>query len=90
MNLGNIREKFDAFGWKTLEANGNDMEEIVATLEDAKSITGKGQPIAIMMHTVMGKGVDFMEGHHEWHGIAPNDDQLAKALAQLPETLGDY
>jgi transketolase len=62
----------------------------VATLEKAKSMTGKGQPIAILMRTVMGKGVDFMEGTHEWHGIAPNDEQLAKALAQLPETLGDY
>ncbi|MBN8689123.1 MAG: transketolase [Chitinophagales bacterium] len=90
MNLGNIRQKFDAFGWITLEMNGNDMDEVVATLEKAKSMTGQGQPIAIMMHTAMGRGVDFMEGTHEWHGIAPNDEQLAKALAQLPETLGDY
>jgi transketolase len=66
------------------------MDQVVATLEKAKSMTGKGQPIAILMRTVMGKGVDFMEGTHEWHGIAPNDEQLAKALAQLPETLGDY
>ena len=70
--------------------NGNDMDEVVATLEKAKTLTGQGKPIAIMMHTAMGKGVDFMEGTHEWHGIAPNDEQLAKALAQLPETLGDY
>jgi transketolase len=90
MRLGNIREKFDAFGWTTLEMNGNDMNEVVATLEKAKTLTGQGKPIAIMMHTAMGKGVDFMEGTHEWHGIAPNDEQLAKALAQLPETLGDY
>jgi transketolase len=90
MGLGNIRQKFDAFGWTTLEMNGNDMDEVVATLEKAKSLVGQGKPIAIMMHTAMGKGVDFMEGTHEWHGIAPNDDQLAKALAQLPETLGDY
>ncbi|HQV59735.1 MAG: transketolase [Chitinophagaceae bacterium] len=90
MNLGNIREKFDVFGWTTLEMNGNDMDEVVATLEKAKSLTGQGKPVAIMMHTAMGKGVDFMEGTHEWHGIAPNDEQLAKALAQLPETLGDY
>lgn len=90
MNLGNIREKFDVFGWTTLEMNGNDMDEVVATLEKAKSLTGQGKPIAIMMHTAMGKGIDFMEGTHEWHGIAPNDEQLAKALAQLPETLGDY
>ena len=90
MNLGNIREKFDVFGWTTLEMNGNDMDDAVATLEKAKTLTGKGKPVAIMMHTAMGKGVDFMEGTHEWHGIAPNDEQLAKALAQLPETLGDY
>lgn len=90
MNLGNIKEKFTAFCWTTLEMNGNDMDDVVATLEKAKSLTGKGKPIAIMMHTAMGKGVDFMEGTHEWHGIAPNDEQLAKALAQLPETLGDY
>ena len=90
MNLGNIREKFDVFGWTTLEMNGNDMDEVVATLERAKSLTGQGKPIAIMMRTAMGKGIDFMEGTHEWHGIAPNDEQLAKALAQLPETIGDY
>lgn len=90
MGLGNIREKFDAFGWETLEMNGNDMDDVVAILEKAKIMTGKGKPIAIMMHTIMGKGVDFMEGTHEWHGIAPNDEQLASALSQLPETLGDY
>jgi transketolase len=90
MSLGNIQEKFEAFGWATLEMNGNDMDDVVATLNKAKSMTGKGKPIAIMMHTAMGKGVDFMEGTHEWHGIAPNDEQLAKALDQLPETLGDY
>ena len=90
MKLGNIREKFEAFGWTTLEMNGNDMDDVVATLEKAKTMTGQGKPIGIMMHTAMGKGVDFMEGTHEWHGIAPNDEQLAKALAQLPETLGDY
>ena len=90
MGLGNIRHKFDAFGWSTLEMNGNDMDDVVAILEKAKSMTGQGKPIGIMMHTEMGKGVDFMEGTHEWHGIAPNDEQLAKALAQLPETLGDY
>lgn len=90
MNLGNLRAKFDAFGWTTLEMNGNDMDEVVAGLEKAKSLTGQGKPICVLMHTAMGKGVDFMEGTHEWHGIAPNDEQLAKALAQLPETLGDY
>lgn len=90
MNLGDLNAKFTAFGWATLEMDGNDMDEVVATLEKAKSMTGKGQPIALLMRTVMGKGVDFMEGTHEWHGIAPNDEQLARALAQLPETLGDY
>ena len=90
MGLGNIREKFDAFGWTTLEMNGNDMDEVVATLEKAKSLTGKGKPIAIIMKTIMSKGVDFMENDHNWHGVAPNDEQLARALAQLPETLGDY
>lgn len=90
MNLGNIHQKFDAFGWTTLEMNGNDMDEVIATLDKAKSLAGQGKPIAIMMHTVMGKGVDFMENDHHWHGIAPNDEQLQKALAQLPETLGDY
>jgi len=90
MNLGNIRQKFEAFGWKTLEMNGNDMDAVVATLDEAKSLTGKGQPIGILMHTVMGKGVDFMENDHSWHGIAPNDEQLQKALGQLAETLGDY
>ena len=90
LDLGNIHAKFDSFGWTTLEMNGNDMDEVVATLEKAKSMTGQGKPIGIMMHTIMGKGVDFMENDHHWHGIAPNDEQLAKALAQLPETLGDY
>ena len=90
MDLGNIHAKFDAFGWTTLEANGNDMDEVIATLDKARSLTGQGKPIAIMMHTVMGKGVDFMENDHHWHGVAPNDEQLTKALAQLPETLGDY
>lgn len=90
MNLGDLKAKFDAFGWMTLEMNGNDMDEVLATLDKAKALTGQGKPIAILMRTEMGKGVDFMEGTHEWHGIAPNDEQLAKALAQLPETLGDY
>jgi transketolase len=90
MDLGNIHAKFDAFGWNTLEMNGNDMDEVLVTLDKARSLTGQGKPIAIMMHTIMGKGVDFMENDHHWHGVAPNDEQLAKALAQLPETLGDY
>lgn len=90
MGLGNIREKFDAFGWTTLEMDGNDMDDVVATLEKAKTLVGKGKPIAIMMRTVMSKGVDFMENDHNWHGVAPNDEQLERALAQLPETIGDY
>ncbi|HEY4108364.1 transketolase [Puia sp.] len=90
MDLMNIHSKFDAFGWNTLEMNGNDMDEVIATLDKARSLTGQGKPIAIMMHTIMGKGVDFMENDHHWHGVAPNDEQLKKALAQLPETLGDY
>jgi transketolase len=90
LNLGNIHDKFAVFGWLTLDMNGNEPDEVIATLEKAKSMTGQGKPIAIMMHTIMGKGVDFMENDHNWHGVAPNDEQLKKALAQLPETLGDY
>lgn len=91
MNLGDLPSKFEAFGWEVLHlVEGNDIDEVVKTLEHAKTFVGNGKPIVIMMRTVMGKGVDFMEGHHEWHGIAPNDEQLQKALAQLPETLGDY
>ena len=90
LDLGNLKEKFAAFGWHTLEMNGKDRDEVVATLEAAKSLTGKGKPIAIIMRTMMGKGVDCMENDHNWHGVAPNDEQLKKALEQLPETLGDY
>jgi len=90
MDHGDLRRKFEAFGWITLEMNGNDMDEVVATIKNAKSLLGQGKPVAVMMHTIMGKGVDFMENDHNWHGVAPNDEQLAKALAQLPETMGDY
>ncbi len=90
MNLGNLRQKFEAFDWAVMEMEGNDMDEVVKGLEAAKDLSKKGRPVCILMKTVMGKGIDFMEGTHEWHGIAPNDDQLAKALAQLPETIGDY
>lgn len=91
MNLGDLGAKFEAFGWQVMKLEkGNDMDEIVATLSLAKTWVGKGKPIVILMKTEMGKGVDFMEGSHEWHGIAPNDEQLQKALAQLPETMGDY
>jgi transketolase len=91
MDTGDLHIKFSAFGWKVLEMNGNEMEDVIETLTKAKSLTRQGQPVCILMKTVMGKGVDFMEGHHEWHGVAPNDEQLAKALEQLPPTsLGDY
>jgi transketolase len=90
MGLGDLRAKFESFGWLVLEMNGNEMNEVVAGLEKAKSLTGNQKPIMILMRTAMGKGVDFMEGTHEWHGIAPNDEQLKRALEQLPETVGDY
>jgi len=90
MGLDGLREKFEAFNWTVIEMNGNDMDDVVKTLDKAKAMTGQGKPICILMKTEMGKGVDFMEGSHEWHGIAPNDEQLGKALAQLPETMGDY
>lgn len=92
MNLGDLKAKFESFGWEVIvNDNGNDIEMLVEVLQRAKSLTGKGKPIALLMKTAMGKGVDFMEGTHEWHGIAPNDEQLQKALTQLPLTsLGDY
>jgi transketolase len=91
MNLLDLGAKFDAFGWEVIRLEkGNDVDAVVAALEKAKTFVGKGKPIVVLMTTAMGAGVDFMEGSHEWHGIAPNDEQLAKALAQLPETLGDY
>ncbi len=90
MSLGDLGAKFSAFGWEVMELNGNEMSEVVKGLEHAKSLSGKGKPVCILMETVMGKGVDFMEGTHEWHGIAPNDKQLALAQEQLEETLGDY
>ena len=90
LSLGNLKAKWEAFGWDVLEANGNDMDEIVSTLKIAKLHTGKQKPVVILMKTEMGNGVDFMMGTHKWHGSAPNDEQLSKALAQLPETLGDY
>lgn len=91
LNEGDLVAKFLSFGWEVLHLEkGNDVDEVVAALEKAKTFVGKGKPIVILMRTEMGKGIDFMEGSHEWHGIAPNDEQLKKALAQLPETLGDY
>ena len=91
MPLGNLRDKFEAFGWKVLEIkNGNDIESVIDGLKQAKKETGKGKPVCVLMHTEMGNGVDFMMGTHAWHGKAPNDEQLEIALAQNPETLGDY
>jgi transketolase len=90
MSLGNLYAKLESFGWKVLKMDGNVMEEVLDTLKHAISLTGNNQPIAIMMHTIMGKGVDFMEDNHKWHGVAPNKDQIEKALGQLEETLGDF
>lgn len=90
LSLGDLGAKWAAFGWDVLEMNGNDMADVVRGLNEAKKHTGKGKPVVILMKTEMGMGVDFMVGTHKWHGKAPNDEQLAKALDQLPETLGDY
>lgn len=90
LSLGNLKAKWEAFGWDVLETKGNNMAQLIETLSEAKNRTGKGKPIMILMHTEMGYGVDFMMGSHKWHGVAPNDEQLAAALAQLEETLGDY
>ena len=90
LGMGDLKKKFEVFGWHTLEMNGNDMDEVVHTLTEAKSLVGKGKPIAIIMHTIMGKGVDFMENDHNWHGVAPTGEQLETALKQLPQTIGDY
>lgn len=89
--MGNLKAKFEAFGWDVMEIeNGNDLQAVISGLEEAKTRTGKGKPVCILMHTVMGNGVDFMMHTHKWHGVAPNDEQLENALAQNPETLGDY
>jgi transketolase len=89
--LGDVAEKFKAFGWDVMEIeDGNDLEQVIAGLKEAKSRTGKGKPVCIVMTTMMGNGVDFMMHTHAWHGKAPNDEQLANALSQNPETLGDY
>lgn len=91
MSLGDLGAKYKAFGWNVLELEkGNDIEQVVSTLDKAKGLTGKKQPVVILMKTEMGAGVDFMMGSHKWHGVAPNDEQLKVALAQLEETLGDY
>jgi transketolase len=90
LSLGNLRAKWEAFGWEVLSMDGNNMADVQRGLAEAKSKTGKGKPVLILMKTEMGNGVDFMMYSHKWHGIAPNDEQLAAALGQLEETLGDY
>lgn len=90
LSLGNLKAKWEAFGWEVLNMDGNDMADVQRGLAEAKSKTGKGKPVLILMKTEMGNGVDFMMHSHKWHGIAPSDEQLAAALGQLEETLGDY
>ncbi|WP_353085385.1 transketolase [Flavobacterium sp.] len=91
LSMGNIKAKFEAFDWEVLEiVKGNDIESILSGMNEAKAKTGKGKPVCVLLHTEMGNGVDYMMHTHAWHGKAPNDEQLAKALEQNPETLGDY
>ena len=90
IQLGDLNAKWHAFGWDVLNVDGNNMELLLETLEKATDSAGKGKPVVIIMKTIMSKGVDFMEDDHAWHGVAPNDEQLERALAQIPETLGDF
>ncbi len=90
MPYGDLRPKFESFGWLVMDMDGNNMEDTVNILNKAKAACGKKQPVVILMKTVMGQGVDFMMHTHKWHGVAPNDEQMKTALAQLEETLGDY
>jgi transketolase len=90
LGLGDIKAKWQAFGWDVMEMDGNNMQNLLDTLNEAKTHLGKGKPVMIIMKTEMGQGVDYMMGTHKWHGSAPNDEQLASALCQLEETLGDY
>lgn len=90
LSLGNLGQKWQAFGWEVLEMNGHDYADMKSTMEKAHAFVGKGRPIVIIMKTEMGQGVDYMMGTHKWHGNAPNDEQLASAMSQLTETLGDY
>ena len=90
MDLGNLHAKWEAFGWKVLQTDGNNFEELIATIEEAKTLTGQMKPIMVLMNTQMGFGIDFMMGSHKWHGVAPNDLQLQQALVQVAESLGDY
>lgn len=90
LSLGDLKAKWIAFGWDVVEMNGNVMEDVVKGFAEAKSRTGKGKPVVILMKTEMGMGVDYMMGTHKWHGKAPNDDEFARAMAQLPATIGDF
>lgn len=90
LSLGNLGQKWQAFGWEVLEMNGHDMQDMKNTVAKAQALCGNGKPVVIIMKTEMGQGVDFMMGSHKWHGVAPNPEQLANALGQLEETLGDY
>ena len=90
LSLGNLKKKWQAFGWDVYEMNGHDFDDIKKTFANIKGALGKGKPIVVLMKTEMGKGVDFMMGSHKWHGVAPNPEQLENALSQLQETLGDY
>lgn len=90
LSLQNLRAKWESFGWIVQEFNGNKLEEVIAGLENAQTLARNGKPVVNLMKTEMGYGVDYMMGSHKWHGVAPNDEELKKALAQLPETLGDY
>ncbi len=91
LDMGNLKLKLESFNWKVLEIkNGNSLDDVYSTLNEAKKNSMKGRPVIILMKTIMGNGVDFMMHSHKWHGVAPNDEQLEKALNQNPETLGDY
>jgi transketolase len=90
LSLGNLAQKWQAFGWEVLEMDGHNFADIREKMTTAKSMCGKGKPVVIIMKTEMGQGVDYMMGSHKWHGVAPNPEQLSAALAQLEESLGDY
>ncbi len=90
ITLGDLEGKWESFGWDVVHSDGHDIEELLSNLKKASDRLGNGKPVVLLMKTIMGKGVDFMEGTHKWHGVAPNDEQMAQALAQLEETLGDY
>ncbi|MFN5168711.1 MAG: transketolase [Cyclobacteriaceae bacterium] len=90
IDLKNLRAKWESFGWEVQEFNGNDLAAVIAGLERAQTLARNGKPVLNLMSTVMGQGVDYMMGSHKWHGVAPNDEELKKALAQLEETVGDY